>query len=121
MKSFRQYFSEQQLQAPQWKASKDDVIQYWKTLRPDTPIAVRPIPYEHKGSTYGQDGVRITGSPQFIATVLAKLKEFMNYESTATKLALSYRETKSPSLSAEGIANTSFVCYIQVKERGKGN
>lgn len=122
MKTFREFLEETKStnDSPKWKATKDEVIQYWKTLRPDIPIAIRPISYNHKGSTYGEDGVRITGSPQFISSILGKLKEFINYETQGTKLALSYRQTKSPSLSAQGIAKTSFVCYIQVKERGKG-
>ena len=120
MKSFKQFLHENFPNEAKWKASKEEVIQYWKTLRPDTPIAIRPISYEHKGSTYGEDGIRITGTPQFIGSILSKLKEFLNYETQTTKLALSYRETKSPSLSAAGQSTTSFVCYIQVKERGKG-
>jgi hypothetical protein len=120
MKSFRQYLNEQEGVQPTWKATKDHILDYWKTLRSDVPLSLSPISYEHKGSTYGEDGVRITGSPQFIASVLGKLKEFINYESETTKLALSYRQTKSPSLSAVGATKTSYVCYVQVKERGKG-
>lgn len=78
---------------------------------------MRPIPYSHKGSTYGEDGLRITGSPQFINSVLPRLKEFLQFESPTTKLSLVYRETESPS-KAGTATKTSFVFYIQAKERG---
>lgn len=102
-----------------WKASKQEILEFWKTLRTDTPIMLRPISYEHKGSTYGEDGLRITGSPQFISSVLARLKDFLVYETPNTKLAVSYRQTESPSKLAQGESKTSYVFYIAAKERGK--
>lgn len=101
-----------------WKASKDEILDYWKRLRSDTPILVKPISYEHEGSTYGEDGIRITGSPQFITSVLPRLKEFMQFESPTTKLAVTYRETESPTRVAMGDTKTSYVFYLQVRERG---
>jgi len=103
-----------------WKATKEQIISYWRGLRDDMPIAINPIPYEHKGSTYGEDGIRLTGSPEFIASVLPRLKELLSYETPSTKLALVYRETESPSKMALGASKTSYVFYLQVKERGKG-
>lgn len=126
MDNFRDFMAQPQPQQPQqpaqkvqkWKASKEEIINYWKNLRPDAPIAMRPIEYTHKGSTYGEDGLRITGSPQFISTVLARLKEFLNFETPSTKLALSYRQTESPSKTAMGENKTSYVFYLQAKKRG---
>ena len=103
-----------------WKATKDQILSYWRGLRDDTPIFVKPIPYEHKGSTYGEDGVRLTGSSEFIASILPRLKELLDYENPHTKLALVYRETESPSKMALGVSKTSYVLYLQVKERGQG-
>jgi hypothetical protein len=131
MMSFREFMAaqEQPQEAPPmeptqpvkpklWKATKDEIVAYWKSLRPETPIMMRPVGYDHKGSTYGEDGIRITGSPQFIGSVLARLKEFLNYETPTTKLALVYRQTASPSQSMMGQNKTSYVFYIQTKERG---
>jgi hypothetical protein len=101
-----------------WKATKDEIVQYWKALRPDMPIQITPIRYDHDGTTYAEDGVRITGSREFIGSVLARLKEFINFENAQTKLQLVYRETDSPS--QVYTAKTSFVFYIQTKERGQG-
>lgn len=115
--NFRQ-FLEQESQNNLWNASKDDIIDYWKKLRSDIPIMVRPIPYHHSGTTYGEDGIRITGSSEFIGSVLPRLKDFLNFESPTSKLQLVYRQTKSPSLSI-GPSKTSYAFYIQVKERGQ--
>jgi len=106
-------------QKKKWSASKTDIIKFWRNLQTTSPIQAKPILYNHKGSTYGEDGIRITGSPQFITSVISKLKDFLGYEGPNTKLAISYRETESPSKSAVGQNKTSFVFYIAVKERGK--
>jgi hypothetical protein len=103
-----------------WKATKDQIISYWRGLKEDVPILIKPIPYEHKGSTYSEDGIRITGSSQFISSVLPRLKELLAYETPSTKLSLVYRETESPSQMALGVSKTSYVFYLQVKKRGKG-
>lgn len=102
-----------------WKATKDEIVQFWRQLRPDAPIQMTPIRYDHSGTTYAQDGVRITGSTEFIGSVLARLKEFLNFESPTMKLQLVYRETDSPSQTTSD-TKTSFVFYIQTKERGTG-
>lgn len=104
-----------------WKATKDEIVAYWKTLRPDSPIQMRPIGYEHKGSTYGEDGIRLTGSPQFISSILARTKELLAYETPTTKLALTYRQTESPSQMAMGQAKTSYVFYVSARQRGDGS
>lgn len=122
METFREFMAQQQQpeQAKQkWKATKEQIVSYWKNLRPDTPILMKPIPYDHKGSTYGEDGVRITGSPQFIGSLLPRLKEFLNFESPTTTLTLVYRETESPSQSALGQNKTSYVFYVQTRQRGE--
>lgn len=126
---FKEYAEDQAGEYPQqnapivnkkkWKATKDQILKYWQGLRNDTPILINPIPYEHEGSTYGEDGIRITGSPEFIASVLPRLRELLAYETPNTKLAVVYRETESPSKLALGSASkTSYVFYLQVKERG---
>ncbi len=77
-------------------------MQFWQSLQPNMPLAMQPIPYEHAGSTYQQDGIRVTGSKEFIASTIARLKEFMQYENPKTKLMVVYRETdKSQSQQGE--------------------
>lgn len=101
-----------------WSASKKDIMNFWKTIEANKPILAKPIKYGFKGSTYSEDGIRITGNPQFITTVISHLKDFLAYENPQSKLAVSYRETESPSKISSGQNKTSFVFYIAVKERG---
>lgn len=101
-----------------WKATKSEVMDFWKKTRPDTPLMMTPIPYEHKGSTYEKDGIRVTGSKEFIASTIARLKEFIAYENQDTKLVLVYRETQ-PALNPGDQA--TYVLYLQSKQRGKKN
>lgn len=127
--SFRKWAEERlklEFQAPpqplkKWSASKDEIVQMWRSFNPSTPLSVTPIRSDHKGSTYGEDGVRITGSPKFISSVLSKMKSFLDYETTTTKLAVSYRETQSPSQVERGNLKKSYVFYVQVKERQNPN
>lgn len=103
---------------PKWKMTKSDIIKFWQSLPVGLPIAMHPIEADHEGSTFSEDAIRITGSTEFIKSVLCRLKEFLNYESDKTKLNISFRETSSPSLEQEGLAKTSYVFYLQTKERG---
>ena len=98
-----------------WKATKAQVIEFWKQTRPDAPIMMTPIPYDHKGSTYQKDGIRVTGSKEFIASTIARLKEFIAYENPETKLMLVYRETQ-PAVNPGDRA--TYVFYLQAKQRG---
>jgi hypothetical protein len=107
-------------QSTKWKATKDEIVAYWKNLRPDTPVQMRAIDYAHTGSTYGEDGMRLTGSPQFISSILARMKELLAYETPTTKLAVTYRQTESPSKMAMGQSKTSYVFYVAARQRGNG-
>ena len=107
--------------ATKWKANKKEIMAYWKTLRPDTPLFMKPIPYDHTGSTYDEDGIRITGTPQFISSVMARIKDVLQFENPKTKLSVYYRETESDSGDVSGLGKTSYVFYVQSRERGKSN
>ena len=101
-----------------WSMSKEEVIRLWRGLPLGMPIAMKPIDSDHKGSTFSEDAIRITGSTEFIESVISRLKEFLKYESETTKLNVSFRETSSPSLEEEGMGKKSYVFYIQSKTRG---
>lgn len=103
------------LKAKPWKASKDQIMSFWKGLQPSTALALNPIEYDHKGSTIQEDGIRITGSKEFITTVLSRLKDFITYENPQTKLMVAYRQ--SPKSFLPGHKN-SFIFYLQTKKRG---
>jgi len=116
--NFQEWFNEKPVGQPVkkklWRANKEQIMSYWKNLRSDTPLSLNPIPYGHTGSTYGKDGIRLTGSQHFISSVLPRLKEFLQFENPNTKLQIVYRQTENPKNPAE----TSFAFYLQSKERG---
>lgn len=99
-----------------WKAGKDEIMNFWKGVQTNMPFALKAIPYDHKGSTIQEDGLRITGSKEFIQSVISRLKDFMLYENPETKLMVSYRQ--SPKSLTPGNRN-SYTFYLQVKQRGK--
>ena len=101
-----------------WKASKDEIIPFWRTLSPNKPLTIQPITTDHEGSTIQEDGVRITGSKEFISSVLARLKDFLPYENPKTKLMVAYRQ--SPRSFLPGNKN-SYIFYLQAMERGGSN
>jgi hypothetical protein len=77
-----------------WSAKKSEIMQMWRNLRTDIPILVSPISdtkMSGENSTYGEDGIRITGSWHFISSVLSRLKELLAYENPQTKLRLIFR------------------------------
>ena len=77
-----------------WSAKKPEILQMWQNLRPNIPIVMTPMadtPEGSEHSSYGEDGVRITGSWNFISSVIARLKELMTYENPQQKLRLVFR------------------------------
>ena len=101
-----------------WSMSKEEDMRLWRGLPFGMPIAMKPVDNDHKGSTFSEDAIRITGTTEFIESVISRLKEFLKYESETTKLNVSFRETSSPSLEEEGMGKKSYVFYIQSKTRG---
>ena len=120
MKSWKEWQDEKPKESSpvtkKWKATKAQIMDFWKRTRPDAPIMMTPIPYDHKGSTYQKDGIRVTGSKEFIASTIARLKEFIAYENPENKLMLVYRETQ-PAINPGDHA--TYVFYLQAKQRGK--
>lgn len=106
--------------AKPWSAKKSEIMQIWRNLRPDTPIYMTPIAKTdgERIQTYGEDGVRITGSYQFITSVLARLKEIMAYENPQSKLRLVFRGVDHSRQMNPG--KNSFVFYVNLDNRGGG-
>jgi hypothetical protein len=110
--TFRQFL--EQKQGKPWVAKKADVLSLWKSTRPDNPISVQPVPSHHVGNRFDQDGVRITGSSQFINSILGKLKSFLVYdEHPSLGLDVKYRQVQRRNLSDR----PSFACYINVVQK----
>ena len=103
-----------------WSAKKPEIMQMWQNLRPDMPINITPMSKTPGGGgnqSYGEDGIRITGSWPFIASVLGRLKEVLGYENQKTKLRLVFRGVDKSRSSPD---KNSFVFYMNVDERGHG-
>ena len=93
---------------------KEEILRQWRTLETELPLVPTPIPYGHKGRTFDHDGIRITGSKQFIDSVLSRLKDMLQFESSDTRLQLSYQPSSDIDT---GDPLGSHQCYIQVHQR----
>lgn len=102
-----------------WSADKDEIFRLWRAVRPDLPIQMQPMVSKGKGiRSYGEDGIRITGSWNFIMSVVGRLKDIMPYENQQTRLRLIFKgldKSKDPSPESP-----SYVFYINLQKRGKG-
>lgn len=97
-----------------WSAKKDDIIKLWNSTNEKMPLSISPVPKGHKGKRFDQDGVRITGSAQFINSILAKLKSFLFYnDHPSLSLDVKYRQVNKREVSDR----SSFVCYINVIQK----
>ncbi len=111
MLSFRNWCEQQE---KPWNASKDEIVSFWQTLPASIPIqSLNVIPHGYRGSTYMYDGVRITGSQQFINAVISRLKDILNYDQGNTKLSLRYHQQVDKK-TQQPLPN-SFVFYAQVR------
>lgn len=107
--TFREFVG--QTEVKPWVAKKKDVIELWKKVRPDVPLTPAPVPRHHKGNRFDQDGVRITGSSQWINTVLGRLKSLLVYsDHPQLDLDVKYRQVQRRDLTDK----PSFACYINV-------
>ena len=96
------------------RLDKDDFIAYWKSLT-ERALKMSPIAYKHKGSTYDEDSIRITGNRDFIDAVLFRIKDLIQYENSNTRLSVNYQQT----IDRESkVPVDSWNCYIQVHQRG---
>jgi len=94
---------------------KAQILDHWNGIEPNQDIKINQVPYKHQGSTYAEDGIRLTGSRVFIDSVLSRFKDLLNHENGNTRLQLNYQESKDRQT---GHPTGSYNCYIQVHERG---
>lgn len=114
MFEFRQWCEQYAPTTKPWKVKKPDIIKYWSNLPASIPIQpVNIVPRNYKGSTYMYDGVRVTGSHQFINGVISRLKDIINYDGGNTKLFLRYHQ-QIDKKTHHPLPN-SFVFYAQVR------
>jgi hypothetical protein len=96
---------------------KAEALTHWRSLDNQAPLKPESIPYKHRGTTYGADGVRIEGTQQFVDAVLARLTDLLAFENNTTRLGLAYNQVEP----RDGKPNDyvgNYVCYVKVHERG---
>lgn len=108
------------VQEKPWSAKKAEILQMWQNLRMDVPIFMTPVSKKDDAaggtSSYGEDGIRISGSYQFISAVLGRLKSLLTYENPNTKLRLVFRSVSND----KALPNKrSYVFYINSEHRSK--
>ncbi len=119
MNDFKDYLEQSVLKsgAKVWHATKSQVMQMWQNVRSNLPITPKPISKLHRGNRYDQDGIRITGSPQFIASVLSRLKDLMTYEEKmGLTVDVNYKQVAGKHSDIE--QRPVFVFYFYVTEDG---
>ena len=95
---------------------KAQFLEHWRdNIDANRPIQITPVAYKHTGSTYDEDGIRLTGSTEFIDSVLSRLKDLLLKESNTTRLQVVYKQSTDRKT---GCLMDSFNCYIQVHQRG---
>lgn len=96
-----------------WKGLKADVVRFWKALE-ERPIYPRPIPANHRGSSYSQDALRITGTAEFVNSVMSRLKDFLRFQTPDIELDVDYRQIVDK---YEHPVPGKYVCYIRLREK----
>jgi len=100
--------------AKPWKAKKAEILQFWKNLNPNLPLQMEPVSERHKGTRFRADGIRITGSPQFINSVISRLKDLMQYEGEKFRLDVEYRQIESTAQSDTTPTTPEYVFYVHL-------
>jgi hypothetical protein len=94
---------------------KKPFLKHWSKLKANQKLDPTPVRYAHEGSTYAEDGIRITGSRAFVDSVLSRLKELLQYEGDETRLQVVYKRSTDRE---SGRTISSYNCYLQVHARG---
>ncbi len=111
MKTFNEWLNQKV-----WKLNKKDIITHWSQIPPGKPMGIiRTVPAEHQGSAMSYDGLRVTGSTQWIDFVLSRLRDVLSYENEKTRLQLVYKQ-QIDRKTEMGRPN-SYIFYMQAKDR----
>ncbi len=94
---------------------KEHFLAYWAKMKRRRRIKPTPVPYKFSGSTYAEDGIRITGTRAFVDQVLSRLTDMLEFENDMTRLQVVYKQTTDKETRRPIDA---WNCYIQVHTRG---
>ena len=98
--------------------TKAKLLAKWRKTEPCPNLleVMESLPPKHKGKTYGLDGIRIDGSPEFIWAVMSRLTDLIDGENQLTRLQLSMNNCSA----AEGDfnkGNGGYVLYLRLHHR----
>lgn len=98
------------------KNKKSNLIQRWRSLNSTNYQVVPMRPKGNiKGTSYDDDGIRITGSQDFIDSILVRLKDLLNIEQNPNlRLDLRYVTTNYQDPNTK---QPIYAVYINCKER----
>ncbi len=94
---------------------KEAFLKHWAAIRKNQKVRPKAVRYGHEGSTYAEDGIRLTGSRAFIDSVLSRFKDLLDHENDETRLHVVYQRSADRE---SGKQLKSWNCYIQVHQRG---
>ncbi len=98
-----------------WKAKKAEVLDFWRKIQPNLPIRMKPVDEGHKGTRFRSDGIRITGSPEFINSVMSRIKDVADFETPGYRLDVEYRQIEPTALQTTNDKYFVFYAHL-VKE-----
>ncbi len=109
-------FVEQREDKP-WHARRKEILGFWGAMQPNAPIRISAIPASRpEKSRYRYDGIRLSGSTEFINSVLSRIKDLIQYDqSKQLKLDVEYRQIQTPE--GERISQPSYVFYLHLVEK----
>lgn len=93
-------------------AMKQGLLQHWQSLRPNIPISIRPTPHHKKGTGYVNESVRLTGTPQFIDSILSRIKDLLAFENPTTRIEITMKPVKNQSP-----GSNAYNLYVSVETR----
>lgn len=74
--------------------SKDEIVSHWNSLTKSNIIPITPKPRDHYGTSLDEDTIRVTGSKEFVDSIMVRLKELLQFETQDTQLDLKYQASK---------------------------
>jgi hypothetical protein len=98
--------------------NKDEIVSHWKSLTATSMIPITPKPRDHYGTSLDEDTIRVTGSKEFIDSVMVRLKEFLQFDTSETELDVKYQASKYEH--AGGLSpNFHFYCSVKYRDGNK--
>ena len=101
---------------------KAEALKVWQELPEGQNVLKHFTPVESRarGSRYGSCGIRIDGNPQFVRSVMSRLKDLIAGENQVTRLGLSWNAVDGSGIGKElpNADSQAECCYIRLAMRG---